>query len=154
MGSCRIPKPQDPAAAARAELIELLFTYVDRLRTHFEDVAAAHGLTSVQAKALMFLEQPEPMRCIAEGMACDPSNITGLVDRLEERGLLSRSEGESDRRVRLLQLTAAGKKLRDSFTHALFADVPGMSGLKRSQVMELRHALETLCRSEVAADQR
>ncbi len=152
MGSCRIPKPQDPAAASRAELIELLFTYVDRLRSHFESIAAAHGLTSVQAKALMFLEQPEPMRCIADGLACDPSNITGLVDRLEERGLLSRSEGESDRRVRLLQLTPAGKKLRDSFIQGLFTDVPGMSGLTRGQVLEIRHALQTLCRSEVAAD--
>jgi DNA-binding MarR family transcriptional regulator len=148
MGSCRIPKPQDPGAAARAEVVELLFTYVDRLRTHFEGVAAEHGLTSAQAKVLMFLDHPEPMRSIAECLACDPSNITGLVDRLEERGLLSRSEGETDRRIRFLQVTPSGKKLRDSFTHALFSDVPGMTGLSRAQVMEVRHALATLCRDE------
>ncbi len=149
MGSCKLPKPQDPGAAARAEVIELLFTYVDRLRTHFESIAAAHGLTSAQAKVLMFLDHPEPMRSIAECLACDPSNITGLVDRLEERGLLSRSEGEADRRVRFLEVTAAGKKVRDAFTHALFTDVPGMKGLTRAQVGDVRRALETLCRDEV-----
>ena len=149
MGSCRIPKPQDPGAAARAEVIELLFSYVDRLRTHFESIAAEHGLTSAQAKVLMFLDHPEPMRSIAECLACDPSNITGLVDRLEERGLLSRSEGEADRRVRFLEVTPAGKKVRDAFTHALFTDVPGMKRLNRAQVGEVRHALETLCRDEV-----
>lgn len=148
MGSCRLPKPQDPGAAARAEVVELLFSYVDRLRTHFESIAAHHGLTSAQAKVLMFLDHPEPMRSIAECLACDPSNITGLVDRLEERGLLSRSEGEADRRVRFLEVTAAGKKVRDAFTHALFTDVPGMKGLTRAQVGEVRRALETLCREE------
>ncbi len=148
MGSCKLPKPQDPGAAARAEVIELLFSYVDRLRTHFESIATAHGLTSAQAKVLIFLDHPAPMRSIAECLACDPSNIPGLVDRLEERGLLSRSEGEADRRVRFLQVTAAGKKVRDAFTHALFTDVPGMKGLTRAQVGEVRRALETLCREE------
>jgi len=145
MGKCRIPKPQDPSAAARAEVEELLFTYVDRLKTHFDGVADRHGLTAVQAKVLMFLDEATPMNRIAENLCCDPSNITGVVDRLEERGLLAREEAPTDRRVKNLQVTGAGKKMREAFTHALFSDVPGMKGLSPAQLAEMHRMLGRLC---------
>lgn len=147
-----MPKPQDPSAAARAEVVELLFTYVDRLRTHFEGVAEKHGLTPVQAKVLMFLDQATPMNRIAENMCCDPSNITGLVDRLEERGLLAREEAPADRRVKNLQVTVAGKKMREAFTLALFGDVPGMKGLSPAQLAEMHRVLSRLCGEEVTTE--
>lgn len=148
MATCRIPRPKDPAAAARAEVVELLFAYVDRLRAHFESVAQAHELTPVQAKVVLFLGEPSPMRCLADDLGCDPSNITGVVDRLEERGLLSRAASPNDRRVTYLQPTPAGRKLRESFELALFRDVPGMKSLNRAQVADLREALAALCRAE------
>ena len=148
MGHCRIPKPKDPQAAARAEVVELLFAYVDRLRVHFEGIAKAHALTPVQAKLLLGLAEPAPMRSLSDSMCCDPSNITGVVDRLEERGLLQRTEDPSDRRVKILQATPAGRKLREAFVARLFADVPGMARLTADQVADLKKALATL-----AADQ-
>ncbi|MBL8877459.1 MAG: MarR family transcriptional regulator [Phycisphaerae bacterium] len=149
MGVCRIPKPKDPVAAARAEVVELLFSYVERLRTHFESVAASHDLTAVQAKVLMFLGEAEPMRCVAELLSCDPSNITGVVDRLQDRGLLMRSEDPTDRRVKILHVTPAGIRLREAIGTELFRDVPGMGALSRSQVSDLRNLLATLCAAEV-----
>lgn len=151
MGSCRIPRPSDPAAAARAEVVELLFEYVDRLRVHFEDVSAHHGLTPVQAKVLMFVDEPSPMRCVAELLGCDPSNVTGVVDRLEERGLLERAVDPSDRRVTSLRSTQSGRTVRDALGAALFKDVPGMSGLSRDQVAGLRDLLARLCADTPAA---
>lgn len=145
MSVCRIPKPKDPVAAARAEVVELLFSYVERLRTHFESIALAHDLTAMQAKVLMFLGDAEPMRCIAENLCCDPSNITGVVDRLQDRGLLTRTEDPSDRRVKLLHATTAGKKLRETIGLSLFRDMPGMGALSQSQVADLRNLLSTLC---------
>lgn len=144
MSRCRIPKPRDPDAAARAEVVELLFAYVDRLRVHFEGVARNYDLTPVQAKLLLSLGEPAPMRCLADSLSCDPSNITGVVDRLAERGLLSRTEDTDDRRVKILQPTAAGRRLRDSFLTELFADVPGMSQLSAAQVAELRRTLAAI----------
>jgi DNA-binding MarR family transcriptional regulator len=131
-------------------VIELLFSYVDRLRTHLEIVAQTHGLTPVQAKVLMFLDESEPMHCIAANLSCDPSNVTGVVDRLQERGLLMREEARTDRRVKILQVTPAGKKLRDAFMNDLFRDVPGMNGLSRSQIKGLRDALAMLCGEEAS----
>lgn len=145
MAKCRIPKPSDPGAAARAEVVELLFEYVDVLRMHFEAVAERHGLTSVQAKVLMFLDEATPMNRIAEGLCCDPSNITGVVDRLEERGLLAREESPTDRRIKFLRVTPAGKKLRDACALSLFTDVPGMKGLSPAQVADLHRVLARLC---------
>jgi DNA-binding MarR family transcriptional regulator len=129
-------------------VVELLFSYVDKLRTHFESVAERHGLTAVQAKVLMFLEQATPMNRIAESMCCDPSNLTGVVDRLEERGLLAREEAPTDRRVKNLQVTGTGKKMRDSFAMALFSDVPGMKGLSPAQLAEMHRMLSRLCGDE------
>jgi DNA-binding MarR family transcriptional regulator len=131
--------------------VELLFTYVDKLRTHFEGVAEKHGLTSVQAKVLMFLDQATPMNRIAENLCCDPSNITGVVDRLEERGLLAREEAPTDRRVKNLQVTGAGKKMREAFTTALFSDVPGMKGLSPAQLAEMHRMLSRLCGDDARA---
>ena len=150
MSHCRIPRPSDPAAAARAEVIELLFAYVRRLQSHFEGVAKAHDLTPMQAKVVMMLRDSSPMRSLADGLCCDPSNITGIVDRLEERGLLTRTEDTADRRVKVLQETPAGKKLRETFEVGLFREVPGMEGLSRAQVKEVRDALALLCESDPA----
>ena len=148
MGHCRIPKPNDPAAAARAEVVELLFAYVDRLRVHFEGIAKNHDLTPVQAKLLLSISDPAPMRNLASTMCCDPSNITGVVDRLEERGLITRTEDPSDRRVKILQATPAGRRLREAFVAELFADVPGMARLTPAQVADLKSALATLSKPD------
>jgi DNA-binding MarR family transcriptional regulator len=51
---------------------------------------------------------------IAEGLACDASNVTGLVDRLESRGLIRRQPSADDRRVKVLELTEEGARLRST----------------------------------------
>jgi len=61
---------------------------------------------------LGLLDEPQPMGELARHMHCDNSNITGIVDRLSERGLVERRAAEGDRRVKLIALTDAGRKLR------------------------------------------
>src|SRR5205823_12846166 len=68
--------------------------------------AALHrlGLSFPQAHALRLLdpEEPLPMSALAERLICDASNVTGIVDRLEARGLVERRSAEGDRRVKAL----------------------------------------------------
>ena len=54
-------------------------------RTHevVAAVAARHDLTAQQVGLLRLLDEPVSMRAFAEELACDPSNVTGLVDRVE-----------------------------------------------------------------------
>ncbi|MHB8620868.1 MAG: MarR family winged helix-turn-helix transcriptional regulator [Chloroflexota bacterium] len=87
----------------------------------FASVAAEFGLAPAQALALHELdeERPIPMRELAGRLSCDPSNITGLTDRLEDRGLLRRETG-LDRRVKALVLTAEGKALRKALATRLY----------------------------------
>ena len=68
----------------------------------------------MQCHVLHLIEpgRPLPMRRLAETLACDASNVTGLVDRLEARGLVERRALAEDRRVKVLVLTPAGARVR------------------------------------------
>jgi DNA-binding MarR family transcriptional regulator len=66
-----------------------------------------------QQMMLGLLDEPRPMGELAQVMHCDNSNITGIVDRLSERGLVERQAAEGDRRVKLIALTDEGRALRD-----------------------------------------
>src|SRR5439155_10442463 len=72
------------------------------------------GLTFSQAHALRLLdpERPLPMSSLAERLFCDASNVTGIADRLEARGLVERRSSAGDRRVKALTLTDNGVALR------------------------------------------
>jgi len=62
-----------------------------------------------------------PMGRLAETLGCDASNVTGLVDRLESRGLVRRRPSERDRRIKVLQLTPAGLRARDLLVERMSA---------------------------------
>jgi DNA-binding MarR family transcriptional regulator len=64
-----------------------------------------------------------PMHEIATRLACDNSNVTGIVDRLEARGLVTRRPGEQDRRVKYVALTPLGVEVRGAMGSKL-AQVP------------------------------
>src|SRR5512140_427585 len=93
---------------------QLLVRFFFLQRRHLPSAADPAGLSSVQCHVLHLLEpgRPMPMSRLAEALACDASNVTGLVDRLESRGLVRRHASSGDRRVKVLDLTAAGLQLR------------------------------------------
>jgi len=103
------------------EIVEHLFGLVDRLRVGFEATAADFDLSVAQAKALRHLAQagPVPMRELACRLRCDASNVTGIVDRLERRGLVERRASSSDRRIKSLVTTREG----DEVARALWVEV-------------------------------
>ncbi|QMU75464.1 MarR family transcriptional regulator [Streptacidiphilus sp. PB12-B1b] len=104
--SSTTPAPQAPT---KADLIEEFAALGAAYFQDFAAVAARHGLTSVQAKALAVLVRtPVPMRGLADALVCDASNVTGLVDRLEVRGLVRREVSAVDRRIKIVVATEAG----------------------------------------------
>ncbi|MCX4732234.1 MarR family winged helix-turn-helix transcriptional regulator [Streptomyces sp. NBC_01363] len=105
------------------EVVELIGTVVARYYEEYDEAAAAHSLTGAQARVLGLLAlEPMPMRKIARKLKCEPSNVTGIVDRLETRGLVERRPDPADRRVKLAAPTELGtrtaQQLRDSLTFA------------------------------------
>ena len=71
----------------------------------------------------------QTMGQVAEALNCDPSNVTGLIRRLELRGLVVREVDEADRRTKWLELTLAGSAARESVLHEMFQGTTVLDGL-------------------------
>ncbi|GGV77734.1 MarR family transcriptional regulator [Streptomyces gelaticus] len=123
------------------EVVELIGTVVARYYEEYDEAAAAHSLTGAQARVLGLLSlEPMPMRRIAQKLKCEPSNVTGIVDRLEARGLVERGPDPADRRVKLAAPTELGARtahqLRDSLTFAR-EPLAGLSDEDRRMLRDL-----------------
>ncbi len=76
-------------------------------------IANKHDLTGSQVMILMMMQDQElpTMQTLANALSCDASNITGVIDSLENKRLVSRREKPGDRRVKVVQLEPAGQAL-------------------------------------------
>jgi len=110
------------------------------------EIAAAHGLNPGAMNALLFLEpgQPCSMGTLADAWKCDASNVTWLVDRLEEHGLAERRPHPTDRRVRTVALTRKGTRMRAQIESKLFDAPASFRDLSRSDLEALDRILRKL----------
>jgi len=125
----------------------LVFRIAMENRSGLLDELEALDLTFMQAHVLRALEpgSERPMRDLAGVLKCDASNVTGIVDRLEARGLVERRSAANDRRVRTLALTPAGLALRER-AWAVFREPP--DSIKRLSSAD-RRALRDILRRAV-----
>ncbi|MFC9729758.1 MarR family winged helix-turn-helix transcriptional regulator [Streptomyces roseolus] len=129
--------------ADTAQLMELLSLSLGVYYGEFIAAAASENLTASQGKALTVLRRgPAAMRALAETMTCDASNITGIVDRLEKRGLVRREAGTSDRRVKNVVLTAEGERVADAIRAGMRTTQEGIDRLDDQDRDRLRSLLE------------
>ncbi|MFD5562116.1 MarR family winged helix-turn-helix transcriptional regulator [Kitasatospora griseola] len=127
------------------EVVDLMARLVGLFHREYEEAAAARSLTGAQAKVLALLRRgPMPMRHIAQTLSCEPSNVTGIVDRLEGRGFVTRESDPQDRRVKLVVATdtglSASSELRESLN---FAREP-LAALEASERAQLRDLLRRM----------
>jgi DNA-binding MarR family transcriptional regulator len=125
----------------RDEIGDLLFAIADETKTRALEALAEYDLTLTQGLALHELEQPQRMRELAETLGFDASHVTGIVDGLEDRGLVERRADPHDRRVKVLVITAAGAKLRREIEGRVFLPPSGLERLTAAQCRELRELL-------------
>lgn len=107
----------------------------------FIEIAHKLGVTPSLLGALRFLEQPQTMGRMAELLRCDPSNVTGIVDALEDRDLAQRKPSVDDRRVKVVELTAAGKRLRARAVEEMYKPPAWIEGLSPTDQRSLRDIL-------------
>ena len=123
------------------EVITALGELTTRFFADYDAAAQTHGLSGAQARLLaLVVTEPRPMSKLAVGLRCEPSNVTGLVDRLETRGLVERRVDAQDRRVKLIAPTAEGSELSARVWADLnFAAEPlrGLEGEERIQLRDL-----------------
>ncbi|HVA02504.1 MAG TPA: MarR family transcriptional regulator [Acidimicrobiales bacterium] len=112
------------------EVVDGLLEITKRTHEVMVVVAARHDLTAQQVGLLRALDEPVSMRAFAEELSCDPSNVTGLVDRVERLGLVDRVPNPDDRRIRMLTLTPKGRRLRDKINAEVGRELAGALGLE------------------------
>jgi DNA-binding MarR family transcriptional regulator len=95
------------------------------------------SLTIAQMKSLFFIanEGSVNFRKLATALKVTPSNVTGIIDRLAEQGLVTRTENPEDRRMQMLQLTGAGEKL--------------ISNLRERRASQMSSVLNQMTREEL-----
>jgi DNA-binding MarR family transcriptional regulator len=96
-------------------------------------------LSPPQALALRHLEpgSPLPMSALAELLHCDNSNITGIVDRLEDRGLVERRPASHDRRVKHLLVTERGAEVRERLAERMDSAPDELDRLTKAEQRQL-----------------
>jgi MarR family transcriptional regulator, organic hydroperoxide resistance regulator len=137
--------PWGPAAPREiwTLLVELSMSH---MRKRFITIVTELELSPPQAHALKVLRPGNPiaMRELADGLHCDPSNITGIVDRLEARGLVERRAAPGDRRIKTLVLTGGGVRLRGLLLDRLSEPPPAIAALSADEQRLFRDLLRRI----------
>jgi MarR family transcriptional regulator, organic hydroperoxide resistance regulator len=129
------------AADVASETWSLVQQLVFAQRPQWIAIIREYDLIPPHWIALQTLEEPKPMGELAKQLACDNSNVTWITDRLEERGLVTRTQAPHDRRVRLLVLTAKGRRLRKEIGARLAEPPPAITDLPAQDQRQLRDLL-------------
>ena len=125
---------------------QLLVKFFFAQREHLPGSDDGPGLSPAQCHVLHLIEpdQPLPMGRLADTLGCDASNVTGLVDRMEARGLVARRPSAGDRRVKVIQLTPMGSRLRAQLLRRMTGASCRLSALPTTDQRALVRILETL----------
>ena len=145
--------PSSEHLRLEGEVVGLWFEMHARLEAHFTELAAEYDLTAVQAKVLLVV-QPDgtmTMRTLAAQLQYDASNLTGVVDRLEEMGAVRRQPHPSDRRAKGVVLTAEGQRMRQAFWQQLTSHSGPLGRLNSRELASLRTLLRAALSSAVGA---
>jgi len=139
-------KSSPESGSLAEELVERVYDFMGAMGRWTEILLGDLNLTEALADVLWCLETPEEpisQRELAGRLHCDPSNVTYLGDRLEERGLIKRRIDPSDRRVRMVSLTSAGLRTRNKIVRAATTNSP----LARLSRNDQRHLYELLAKT-------
>ena len=140
-------KQGKPFESLQAEVFLNLMRTADVLSRGQEAILKLAGLSHTQYNVLRILrgagEQGLCCREVAERMITRDPDITRLVDRMERRGLLTRSRDSRDRRVIMVRITTAGLKVLKDLDGPM-AEYNGklLSHMNKSELRKLVELLE------------
>lgn len=109
-----MPRPADAGRDTLiAELVDEMTSWSarDRMNAFRSWLKGSLSLIHLHVLTILEAEGPIPMSKLADTLDVSVASTTGIIGRMEERGLVERSHGEADRRVVLVQATVAGKAI-------------------------------------------
>ena len=108
----------------------------------FAAIARELDLRPAAFGTLRMLDRPRTMSEVAGALQCDNSNVTGIVDSLEEKGLAQRRASEEDRRVKLIELTKEGRRVHARLSKAFATPPAWVDSLSTVDQRALRDILQ------------
>jgi DNA-binding MarR family transcriptional regulator len=112
------------------------------------------GLTAMQGHTLRLLDPDRPvaMSALADHLVCDASNVTGIVDKLESRGLIARQNAGHDRRVKMLAVTEKGRALQERISARMMEPPRAVAALSPAARRQLAAILRSIVDERAAAE--
>ncbi|MCI2425123.1 MarR family transcriptional regulator [Candidatus Acetothermia bacterium] len=103
------------------EFLSLIRKIRKRLHQEYHATAEKHDLTIPQLHTLVRLwhSDNQPISKISSGLGLAASTTSGIIDRLEGKGLVTRRRDEIDRRIVTVQLTAEGSALKTKLSRII-----------------------------------
>ena len=143
----------EPPGSMPDQIISKLRTIMSHQRHRWAAVCQAYGLSMMHFQVLTILDAdgPTAMSRLAEQLSVGFSNVTGIIGRLEERGVVTRVHDAIDRRIVLAQLTSAGVEMLRNVEDARLAHMRQL--VETMNAAEQRSVLNAL-RSLSAAHER
>ncbi|HXZ25796.1 MAG TPA: MarR family transcriptional regulator [Nitrospiria bacterium] len=127
-----------------AQIMQSLRRIFKAIQLYSEQVLKEFGVTGPQLWALrvIYREGRLSMGALSERMYLHISTVSGVVDRLERKGFVERSRERTDRRVVMISLTKAGKRVVQNAPEAAQGKLlHGLESLSRREVKGIHAAL-------------
>jgi DNA-binding MarR family transcriptional regulator len=128
-----VPRPTETNAARKQTIDELLAAMAwdpkERIGTFRSWLRGSLSLVHLQVITTLEADGPLSMTRLAEAMDVSVASATGIVNRMEERGLVVRRHGDADRRVVLVHVTRRGQRVfevMERYRRDRFAKVLGL----------------------------
>ena len=114
------------------------------------NIAKQYGLTAAQASVIKILFGSSgafSSTGLSRELDVTPPNLTGIIDRLEEKGLIERKKTEADRRTWKIELTKRGKELAESLPNITELKLlHGLKDLNHTEVYGIYFGLSTIAK--------
>jgi MarR family transcriptional regulator, organic hydroperoxide resistance regulator len=114
-------------------------------------------MTIAQLKSIFFIASrgKTNFKKLADALGVTPPNITGIIDRLVEQGLVSRTENTEDRRIMLLQVTEKGQQLVNTLVENRFLQMNTlMMQLNDEELLGLRTGYKGMLKAAEAMKEK
>ena len=106
-------EPQVPRESYELRILQALRRIIRAVDIHSHKLASLHKITGPQLGCLSAIKQDGPLTssALAKKVYLSPSTVVGIVDRLEEKQLVTRTRDSKDRRLVHIAITPAGEQL-------------------------------------------
>ncbi len=126
------------------EVVDAVFRAGALLTAEFEAAARSVALTKQQAAVLRALAAPQPIAALATRTGVDPSNLTAVLRRLADAGLVEIGPDPADRRAKVVARTPDGNATAGRFEAELRAATVAVTRLDPRDRASLRDLLHKL----------